>query len=236
MRYSMSKLGLSFLGRTLRSIAIAAAFLTGSSVFISSTAYAQASPSTHTSATRYDIKGRVTGTIASDPDGTGALTFLATRNTYDVHGNVIKVETGSLTAWQPTDTKPENWSGFAIHRTIHATYDIMNRKTRTWMIAGGVTQNVTEYSYDTEHRVICTAVRMNPASWGTPTNACAHTAEGPDGKDRIVKNIYDANLQVAQVRRAVGTPLEQGEVTYSYTRSEERRVGKECRSRWSPYH
>ena len=23
---------------------------------------------------------------------------------------------------------------------------------------------------------------------------------------------------------------------FSYTRSEERRVGKECRSRWSPYH
>ena len=23
---------------------------------------------------------------------------------------------------------------------------------------------------------------------------------------------------------------------YSYKRSEERRVGKECRSRWSPYH
>ena len=23
---------------------------------------------------------------------------------------------------------------------------------------------------------------------------------------------------------------------YSHTRSEERRVGKECRSRWSPYH
>src|SRR2546429_9871898 len=30
----------------------------------------------------------------------------------------------------------------------------------------------------------------------------------------------------------VATP---GSVTYS-TRSEERRVGKECRSRWSPYH
>ena len=26
------------------------------------------------------------------------------------------------------------------------------------------------------------------------------------------------------------------EVRYSETRSEERRVGKECRSRWSPYH
>ena len=27
-----------------------------------------------------------------------------------------------------------------------------------------------------------------------------------------------------------------GEVTYFGDRSEERRVGKECRSRWSPYH
>ena len=25
-------------------------------------------------------------------------------------------------------------------------------------------------------------------------------------------------------------------IAYSYKRSEERRVGKECRSRWSPYH
>ena len=27
-----------------------------------------------------------------------------------------------------------------------------------------------------------------------------------------------------------------GAVAAGYTRSEERRVGKECRSRWSPYH
>ena len=26
------------------------------------------------------------------------------------------------------------------------------------------------------------------------------------------------------------------EARYAYPRSEERRVGKECRSRWSPYH
>ena len=29
---------------------------------------------------------------------------------------------------------------------------------------------------------------------------------------------------------------EVGHVNYQYVRSEERRVGKECRSRWSPYH
>ena len=35
-----------------------------------------------------------------------------------------------------------------------------------------------------------------------------------------------------------GTATIEGRVTRSYTvtRSEERRVGKECRSRWSPYH
>ena len=27
-----------------------------------------------------------------------------------------------------------------------------------------------------------------------------------------------------------------GKLTADFTRSEERRVGKECRSRWSPYH
>ena len=30
--------------------------------------------------------------------------------------------------------------------------------------------------------------------------------------------------------------IEQGELFALLTRSEERRVGKECRSRWSPYH
>ena len=31
-------------------------------------------------------------------------------------------------------------------------------------------------------------------------------------------------------------PLKRGVCVKVYTRSEERRVGKECRSRWSPYH
>ena len=35
-------------------------------------------------------------------------------------------------------------------------------------------------------------------------------------------------------RLAAERPLPKSELDYS--RSEERRVGKECRSRWSPYH
>src|SRR5437667_8183953 len=37
-------------------------------------------------------------------------------------------------------------------------------------------------------------------------------------------------------RRAVATGGQKGHGGEAHVRSEERRVGKECRSRWSPYH
>ena len=43
-------------------------------------------------------------------------------------------------------------------------------------------------------------------------------------------NIYDGGYSMKYL--AVNGKVQ----TQSYTRSEERRVGKECRSRWSPYH
>src|SRR3989442_11773906 len=39
-----------------------------------------------------------------------------------------------------------------------------------------------------------------------------------------------------QYYRVVWTPGVRSFVAFGATRSEERRVGKECRSRWSPYH
>ena len=39
--------------------------------------------------------------------------------------------------------------------------------------------------------------------------------------------------QIARLENALGTPLFERN---TQLRSEERRVGKECRSRWSPYH
>ena len=43
----------------------------------------------------------------------------------------------------------------------------------------------------------------------------------------------DADIDEAQVAEMVRYAVEHG---VNYFRSEERRVGKECRSRWSPYH
>ena len=46
---------------------------------------------------------------------------------------------------------------------------------------------------------------------------CAPGVEGSDGPDRITRTVYDAAGQVLQIRRAVGTPIEIADVTYTYT-------------------
>ena len=48
-----------------------------------------------------------------------------------------------------------------------------------------------------------------------------------DRRDHIAGNIYTEDVEGIQVHR-YGAHI--------FHRSEERRVGKECRSRWSPYH
>ena len=52
-----------------------------------------------------------------------------------------------------------------------------------------------------------------------------------DGKG----NLSQEQIQ-AWIRKVAEKDLENGKKQRDYTRSEERRVGKECRSRWSPYH
>ena len=65
--------------------------------------------------------------------------------------------------------------------------------------------------------------------------------EGKENKRPIEVDIelFKENLLLLQEKFYI--PLEAKPIIYDYTkryttRSEERRVGKECRSRWSPYH
>ncbi|MFA5970658.1 MAG: hypothetical protein WC816_15620, partial [Sphingomonas sp.] len=198
---------------------IAGVALAVAAAVLPSAAAAQASPSAYTSATRYDAMGRVTGTIAPDPDGAGVLKYAATRTTYDVRGNAIKVETGELAAWQSEAVAPASWTGFSILTTAETTYDALNRKL-TDILRGTdlVTVSLTQYSYDLAGRLECTAVRMNPAIYDSlPASACTLGTAGTDGPDRITRTVYDAAGQVVQVRRAVGTSIEIADVTNSYT-------------------
>ena len=68
-------------------------------------------------------------------------------------------------------------------------------------------------------RALVTIVRIMPdavvRAWGTALGLTFYTI------DRAHRRIAERNLEAAFPARP---------------RSEERRVGKECRSRWSPYH
>lgn len=191
--------------------------LLASSTLAPVAAWAQSSPSDFTSATRYDPDRRVTGTIAPDPDGSGPLHYQAVRNTYDAAGRLTRVEKGELAAWQAETVAPASWSGFTVFSQVDTSYDAMDRKLREDVSSGGVTYQVTQYSYDSAGRLDCTAVRMDTALFASlPASACVQSNLS-NPTDRITRNIYDAADQLLQVRKGIGTSLEQAYVTYSYT-------------------
>ena len=55
--------------------------------------------------------------------------------------------------------------------------------------------------------------------------------------EKVMQNMQDPNTPWKNKRKiTVGITFVQNEDRTDCARSEERRVGKECRSRWSPYH
>jgi RHS repeat-associated protein len=193
-------------------------FAIGAAV-VPSAVQAQASPSAYTSATRYDAEGRVTGTIAPDPDGAGPLAYAAARTTYDAAGRPVKIETGELSGWQSETVAPASWSGFTILSSVETSYDALDRKlTETTKGSDGIAVSLVQYSYDAAGRLECTAQRMNPAAYGSlPASACSLGTEGSFGPDRIMRNLYDAAGQLLKVQKAYGTPLQEDYATYTYS-------------------
>src|ERR1041385_1218721 len=70
---------------------------------------------------------------------------------------------------------------------------------------------------------------------GTPT---FHLGQNHDGPDRIVPALFQGGCTNEITLLPEGSNVKTGVQFHNGTinRSEERRVGKECRSRWSPYH
>lgn len=174
-------------------------------------ASAQSSPAAYTTYYRYDAAHRVTGTIAPDPDGSGPLHYAAVRNTYDAAGRLTRVEKGELATWQSDTVAPSAWTGFTVFSQVDTTYDAMDRKTMEKTSSGGAVYAVTQYSYDTTGRLQCTAVRMNPSTFGSePASACTLGTTGSYGPDRITKNVYDGANQLLQVIKAYGVTTANG--------------------------
>ena len=78
-----------------------------------------------------------------------------------------------------------------------------------------------------------TPVQKTPAS----TSGSAAAAKTPEKTDQQPQTTNRRSTSMADVTMtALGMVETKGLVGSITTRSEERRVGKECRSRWSPYH
>jgi RHS repeat-associated protein len=198
------------------------------SSFLTDPALAQSVAAPFTTGHRYDSMRRLAGIIQPDPDDTGSLHYLATRNSYDATGRLIKVETGELSIWQSEAVAPSVWNAFTILKIVETTYDGLDHKTKETVKerTGGVdvVRGVTQYKYDSVGRLLCTAVRMDPAQWSTQADACLPQTTGPNGPDRISKNVYDTKGQVVQVREGVGTNIEAADATYSYTANGKREL------------
>jgi RHS repeat-associated protein len=170
----------------------------------------------YTTSTRFDADGRVTGTIGPDPDGAGPLPHPAVRNTYDPAGRLVRVEQGSLPAWQSHAVEPRHWPGFVPVKWVETAYDPLDRKVRESAGGAGGVATVTEYSYDRSGRLKCTAVRMN-LMLATPDDKCVPVSvPGPHGADRISRNVYDEAGQLTESWDGVGTPLQRREALYTY--------------------
>lgn len=203
----------------------------GGAAAVTAPTQAQTSPSAYTSGTRYDEMGRVTGTIAPDPDGAGPIKYAATRTTYDAAGRPAKQETGELADWQSQDVSPASWptraasptTGFLLLSSVETTYDAMHRKIRE--ISKGsddVPVSLVQYSYDASGRLECTAHRMNPAIYtSVPASACTVGTQGSGannfGPDRITRNTYDAAGQLLKVQKGYGTALQEDYASYTYS-------------------
>ncbi|MEP7004416.1 MAG: RHS repeat-associated core domain-containing protein [Sphingomonas bacterium] len=165
-----------------------------------------------TTVTRYDAMGQIVGTIEPDPDGAGPLPNRATRIALDAAGRPIFEERGTTNG--QTDLA---WSGFSPIDAVATTYDGSGRKTTAALKNGSTTYALTQYGYDTEGRLQCTAVRMNPAVYSSLPGACTLGTQGSAGPDRIAKISYDGLDRPIKTQSALGTADQSDDVSSTYT-------------------
>jgi YD repeat-containing protein len=105
-----------------------------------------------------------------------------------------------------------------VLETADISYDSFGRKVKATFVTGTTTHSVTQFSYDSNGRLDCSAVRMNPAEFASlPTSACTpDTASASFGPDRIGKTSYDAADQVTQVATLISGVF-QPTATSTYT-------------------
>jgi RHS repeat-associated protein len=161
---------------------------------------------------RYDPLRRTVGVIGPDPDGSGVgLLHRAQRITYNINGQTEKVEAGTVTS----QSDPA-WAAFAPLQQSLTTFDANARPTRQEFSQAGTVISVSQMNYDALGRTNCSAQRMDPAQWGSQTDACVPQTTGPNGADRITQTTYVASGEVLRVYKGFGTSDVATDQRYGY--------------------
>jgi RHS repeat-associated protein len=158
-----------------------------------------------------DARERVTEIVQPDPDGAGSLKNPATAYGYNADDRVTSVARGTSNA---------DGSGFVSLVQAATAYDGVGRKAQDSISAGGAPYAVTQYSYDSAGRLDCTAVRMNPTTFGSLPGACTLATSGSFGPDRIARNAYDAADRPTGVIEGYGTSDQATVVATTYTNND----------------
>lgn len=191
---------------TLAALAIALTTIAATTVPVR----AQTAPGAFETGYRWDSARRLVGRISPSSNGTAAP-FVAVRYTYDPDGALIRTEEGYLDNWQAETVLPVNWIGFHVTLDRGQVYDPAGNKVQDSLGSGSGVYGLTQYSYDAAGRLECTAIRMNPGSWGAlPNDACTLGPTGSDGPDRIARSVYDAAGQLLKTQKAYNVTTANG--------------------------
>ena len=115
-------------------------------------------------------------------------------------------------------------------QTASGGFDILSHVMETYFSE----PNEDNVSDDISEALMRSVIRNLPAALKNPKDGVARSNllwASTMGENRIIKLGKRMDFECHQMEHQLGAYL-----NCNLTRSEERRVGKECRSRWSPYH
>jgi RHS repeat-associated protein len=160
-----------------------------------------------TSYAYYDDDRELRAVVSPDPDGGGSLQYRVVRTSYGANGLPTLVERGYVSS-------PSGWASMTVLQETTNAYDsaLNVAKLQTSLSSGGTTYSQIEYGLITSAATGCTAVRMNPSGFRSPstppssiTAGCSLNTSGSYGADRITRPRYNTLLDLDSVTSAYGT-------------------------------
>lgn len=151
-------------------------------------------------------------TMALEPVNTTTGLSITTKNSYDSNDELIEVDKGTALPSSPTTT-------FTIFDTKISTFDKVGNKlteaTTDTSHSGNPALSLTQFTYDADDRLQCTAVRVTQSVFGTlPTSACTQSTSV--NNDQISQLAYDAASEKVTESRGVGSAVAETYATWTY--------------------